>query len=170
MTGRVDSAARSIEAPSDAVYGALADRDALERWLAPGGMSARVLDFDFREGGSYRMRLQYRDAGEGRGKTTDDADEVEVQFARLIPKRRIEQLVTFASADPAYAGTMKMTWDSSRAARRRSCPYAARMSPRASVRRTTPLAWRRRSRIWRSTYVRRGRGTRRKLPTDRAAC
>lgn len=82
----------------------------MERWVPPKGMTAAMLHFDFREGGSYRMRLTYKDPAQGRGKTSGDADEVEVRFLRLIEAKRIEQAVTFESDDPAFSGVMWMTW------------------------------------------------------------
>lgn len=54
------------------------------------------------------MRLTYRDAGYG--KTSDNADEVEVRFIKLSEPERIEQAVTFESDDPAFAGVMRMIW------------------------------------------------------------
>jgi uncharacterized protein YndB with AHSA1/START domain len=46
----------------------------------------------------------------GRGKTTADADTVAVRFVAIAPDERIVQAVDFASDDPAYGGTMTMTW------------------------------------------------------------
>jgi uncharacterized protein YndB with AHSA1/START domain len=110
MTRRIDMASRIIAARPGAVYGAFAEPGAMERWLPPTGMRGTMLHFDFREGGSYRMRLTYADRGRGRGKTTDAADEVDVRLTKLDDGRRIEQEITFASEDPAFAGVMRMTW------------------------------------------------------------
>jgi uncharacterized protein YndB with AHSA1/START domain len=82
----------------------------MERWVPPKNMTARMLHFDFREGGSYRMRLTYKNPETGRGKTSEDADEVEVRFVKLINPKRIEQEVIFESDDPAFSGVMRMTW------------------------------------------------------------
>lgn len=73
-------------------------------------MTGKMLDFDFPEGGPYRMRLTYIEPQQGRGKTSDDSDEVEVQLVRMIDGRRIEQAVTFESEDPSFSGVMRMTW------------------------------------------------------------
>ena len=43
---RTDSAARIIDAPVARVLNALVDREALESWLPPGGMTARFERFD----------------------------------------------------------------------------------------------------------------------------
>lgn len=56
------------------------------------------------------MRLTYNDPENKRGKSSDDADEVEVRFVKLISPKRIEQEVTFESDDPAFSGVMRMTW------------------------------------------------------------
>jgi uncharacterized protein YndB with AHSA1/START domain len=92
------------------VYRAFAEPGALERWLPPDGMTGAMLAFDFRAGGGYRMRLTYPEAQRGQGKTTEDADEVAVRIVALEPGRRLVQEVVFASEDPAFAGTMRMTW------------------------------------------------------------
>lgn len=82
----------------------------MERWVPPEGMTATVLSFDFREGGGYRMRLTCETPQSGSGKTSEDSDEVEVRFTRLLEFRRIEQAVTFESSDAGFAGVMRMTW------------------------------------------------------------
>jgi uncharacterized protein YndB with AHSA1/START domain len=82
----------------------------MERWMPPENMTATMLHFDFREGGSYRMRLTYKKAEDGRGKSSDDADEVEARLIKVIDAKRIEQAVTFESDDPGFSGVMRMTW------------------------------------------------------------
>jgi uncharacterized protein YndB with AHSA1/START domain len=110
MTQRIDSASRSIAASPDSIYAAFATSDALARWLPPSGMTGEMLRFDFREGGSYRMRLTYAAPPQGGGKTSADTDEVEVRLTRLEPGRAIEQEIVFESDDPAFAGVMSMAW------------------------------------------------------------
>lgn len=110
MSKRVDSASNFIPASPAVVYAAFAEPGSLERWIPPDNMIATMLHFDFREGGSYRMRLSYRNPEDGRGKTSDDADEVEVRLIKLIDGQRIEQAVTFESDDPEFSGVMRMTW------------------------------------------------------------
>lgn len=107
---RTDRVSRVINAPPDAVYRAFTTPNAFMSWLPPEGMTGEVFDFDFREGGGYRMRLTMNEPGESGGKTTDDADDVVVRFLKLSPDARIEQEVTFDSHDPRFAGVMKMTW------------------------------------------------------------
>lgn len=111
---RTDTAARVVAASPARVYAALVDPDALAAWLPPEGMSGRVERFDARPGGSYRMVLSYADASAAPGKATADSDVVDVRFVDLVPGVRVVQAVDFVSDDPAYAGTMTMTWELTR--------------------------------------------------------
>lgn len=108
---RTDTASRLIAARPAEVYAALVDPDALLAWLPPEGMTARFERFDARPGGSYRLVLTYDDPRDGHGKATPDSDVVEARFVRLEPGVRVVQEVDFESDDPAFAGTMTMTWD-----------------------------------------------------------
>ena len=110
MSKRVDTATRLIHASTSTVYGAFTTARAMESWLPPEGMSGTMLAFTFREGGAYRMRLTYNEPQHTSGKTSEDADEVEARFLKLVPYERIEQAVTFESDDPAFAGEMRITW------------------------------------------------------------
>jgi uncharacterized protein YndB with AHSA1/START domain len=110
MPTRIDSASRLLSASPQAVFRAFAEPGAMERWLPPDTMTAEMLHFDFREGGSYRMRLSYAEPGQGRGKTSEDSDEVEVRLTKIEDGRRIEQEVTFESADPSFSDVMRMIW------------------------------------------------------------
>jgi uncharacterized protein YndB with AHSA1/START domain len=74
-------------------------------------MTGRFERFDARPGGSYRMVLAYPDASGAPGKTTADSDVVEARFVDIVPGERVIQAVDFVSDDPAYAGTMTMTWE-----------------------------------------------------------
>lgn len=110
MSTRVDTVSRLIRASAATVYGAFATARAMESWLPPEGMTGTMLAFAFCEGGAYRMRLRYNASQHPSGKTTDDTDEVEVRFVKLVPDERIEQAVNFESDDPAFAGEMRITW------------------------------------------------------------
>lgn len=110
VISRVDTAFRQIAAPADVIYRAFAMPGAMERWLPPDNMTGEMLHFDFREGGSYRMRLKYAESQRGSGKTSEDYDEVDVRLTKLEDSRRIEQDVSFESEDDAFSGVMRMTW------------------------------------------------------------
>ena len=108
---RTDRASRVIAAPPDRVYAALVSPEALTAWLPPGGMTGAFERFDLRPGGSYRLVLRYADASVSRGKASADTDIVESRFIDVVPGVRVVQAVEFVSDDPAYAGTMTMTWE-----------------------------------------------------------
>lgn len=104
-----DAAEALIEAPRATVFAALVDEDARTAWLPPAGMSGRFSRFDPRPGGGYRMTLTYDD-GTTPGKSGGSSDVVEVRFEDIDPPRRIVEVAEFDSDDPAFAGTMTMTW------------------------------------------------------------
>lgn len=99
-----------IAATPERVYAALVDPEAVVAWLPPDGMSGGIDRFDLRPGGSYRMVLTYADAFASKGKASADSDIVEARFIDIVPGVRVVQAVDFVSDDPAYAGTMTMTW------------------------------------------------------------
>ena len=107
---RTDAASRVIAAPPDRVYAALVDPDALTEWLPPETMSGTFERFDARPGGSYRMVLTYADGSAAPGKSTPGSDIVEGRFVDIVPGEKVVQAIDFVSEDPAYAGTMTMTW------------------------------------------------------------
>jgi uncharacterized protein YndB with AHSA1/START domain len=108
---RTDTASRLIRSPPEQIYAALVDPEALTAWLPPAGMSGRFEHFDARAGGSYRLVLTYADAGSAPGKTSADSDVVDARFVELVPDVRVVQAVDFVAEDPAFAGTMTMTWE-----------------------------------------------------------
>jgi uncharacterized protein YndB with AHSA1/START domain len=108
---RTDAASRVIAAPPAQVFAALLDRDALMAWLPPKGMTARFEQFDPRPGGSYRLVLTYSDASRAPGKATPEADVIDARYIDIVPGLRVVQAVDFVSDDPAFAGTMTMTWE-----------------------------------------------------------
>ena len=112
---RTDSASRVIQAEPGRVFAALVEADAVAAWLPPNGMSGRFERFDARPRGSYRLVLTYDEGLRGSGKTTHDSDIVEARFVEISPNERIVQEVDFVSDDPAFAGTMTITWELSAA-------------------------------------------------------
>jgi uncharacterized protein YndB with AHSA1/START domain len=57
------------------------------------------------------MVLTYADASSAPGKASADSDIVEARFIDIVPGARVVQAVDFVSDEPAYAGTMTMTWE-----------------------------------------------------------
>jgi uncharacterized protein YndB with AHSA1/START domain len=111
VRGRADTASLLITTTPDAIYGAFADADALMAWLPPGNMTGRILEYDFREGGRYRIELTYADdAPPSVGKTRSRTDITSGSFLALEAGKRIVQSVEFESADVSFAGHMTMTW------------------------------------------------------------
>jgi uncharacterized protein YndB with AHSA1/START domain len=108
---RTDRAWRVMAAPPERVWAALVDPEALMAWLPPGGMTGRFDRFDARPGGTYRMVLTYSDASGAPGKASVDSDIVQARFVDIVPGERVVQAVDFVSDDPAYTGTMTMTWE-----------------------------------------------------------
>lgn len=104
----MDEASRTIGAGPDVVWQALTDADLVAQWMPPNDMTGEVEAYDVRPGGAYQMTLRY--PSPGRGKSTADADTVDGRFVEVIPQRRLTQTADFVSDDPAFAGTMTMTW------------------------------------------------------------
>jgi uncharacterized protein YndB with AHSA1/START domain len=105
---RTDFAVRVVPADPAQVFAAMVDPDALLRWLPPTGMSGRFEHADIRTGGSFRLVLTYDTAGAG--KSSADSDVVEVHILDVVPNDRIVQAIEFVSDDPAFSGTMYLTW------------------------------------------------------------
>ena len=97
-----------IRGPRAAVYSAFLDRDAVQRWMVPTGMTSQVHAFEPREGGAFRISLTY-DAPTGTGKTSAQTDTYHGRFVELVPDQRIVQVVEFESPDPAMQGEMTIT-------------------------------------------------------------
>ncbi|MFC5213813.1 SRPBCC domain-containing protein [Streptomyces coerulescens] len=99
---------RHVDAPRAAVYRALLDADAVARWRVPDGMTARVHEFDGREGGTFRVSLTY-DLPTGTGKSDAQTDTYHGRFVRLVADELVVEEVEFETDDPALLGTMTMT-------------------------------------------------------------
>ncbi|MGW5860947.1 SRPBCC domain-containing protein [Streptomyces sp. NPDC055239] len=99
---------RHVNAPRAAVYQALLDADALERWRVPDGMSGHVHAFDACEGGRFRVSLTY-DEQSGTGKSASHTDTYHGHFAKLVPNEQVVEVLAFETEDPALRGTMTMT-------------------------------------------------------------
>jgi uncharacterized protein YndB with AHSA1/START domain len=110
MNERIDTASRLICASPIALYCSFSTPGALESWLPPHGMTGSMLEFDFREGGHYKMRLTYKAPQAVSGKTSDNSDDVTVFLRKLDIGRSIEQEVAFISDDLSFAGNMQIVW------------------------------------------------------------
>ncbi len=108
---RTDRCSRVIDAPVDRVFAALLDEDALVAWLPPAGMTGSFTHFDPRPGGSHRLVLTYDDPTGAPGKTSAASDIADVRYIDIVPDERVVQAVDFHSDDPAFVGTMTMTWE-----------------------------------------------------------
>src|SRR4051794_38988084 len=113
---RTDAASRFLRVPADRIFAAFVDPEALAAWLPPAGMTAHFEHADIRPGGSYRMVLAYDDPTTAQGKTTKGTDVVDARIVDVVPGRRLVQQVDFVADDPAFAGTMTMTWEVTQAA------------------------------------------------------
>jgi len=98
-----------VPAPREAIFAALVDGEARASWLPPTGMTGRLAWFDARPGGGYRLTLTYADPTTP-GKSGGADDVVDVRFTVVEPPSRVVEEADFVSDDPAYAGTMTMTW------------------------------------------------------------
>ena len=101
---------------------------------------ARFERFDPRPGGSYRLAVTVHASGAARGKSTADFDIVEVRYIG-IPDMRVVQAVDFVSDDPAFAGTMTMTWEPRRGRPRNSGRHHCRRRPRESDNSVRSVSW-----------------------------
>lgn len=110
MTKRTDRASRIVRATPRTIYDAFVDPQAQAQWLPPTGMTGHFDAFEPWIGGRYRMTLRFAGPHATAGKTSADADTVEGRFVSLIPGERIVQTAEFESDDPAFAGTMTITW------------------------------------------------------------
>lgn len=105
---RVDEASRFIAAEPDDVFRAFVEPGLMLAWLPPKGMTGRFDSFD--AGAGYRMVLRYLEPPAGGGKAGADEDVVEVRRVRVEAPEVVVEEVDFPSEDPAFAGTMTMTW------------------------------------------------------------
>jgi uncharacterized protein YndB with AHSA1/START domain len=100
---------RHIRAPRTAVYRALVDRDSVQHWVVPDGMSSRVHKFEPDEGGVFRISLTY-DAPTDTGKTDAQTDTYHGRFERLVPDTEVVQVIEFETTDPELQGEMTITY------------------------------------------------------------
>lgn len=104
---RTSSNSRIINATRDMVYKAFTEREALEFWLAPNGMTGKIYNFEPKIGGGYEMSLFYIDH-KIEGKTSGNEDLFSAKFVELKPNERIVQTINFQSDKDEFSGGMMM--------------------------------------------------------------
>lgn len=111
-TGRTDTASIVIaDVQTTDVFRAFVDPESVMAWLPPGNMSGRALEYEFHEGGRYRIELTYAgDSQTSPGKTSARTDVSSGRFLAVEPEKRIVQSVEFESDDAAFAGEMLLSW------------------------------------------------------------
>lgn len=98
-----------VKASPHRVYQALVDRDAVQQWMVPDGMTSKVLEYDVSEGGKFRISLTYDDATSA-GKSGGHTDTYHGTFFALVPDSKVVQLLEFETDDPAMQGPMTVTF------------------------------------------------------------
>src|SRR3989338_5075332 len=88
---------RVLRASPEKVYKAFLDADALAKWMAPHGFTAKVHQMDARVGGGYRMSF----TNFGTGKSHSFAG----KYVELVPHERIRYTDQFD--DPNLPGEMR---------------------------------------------------------------
>ena len=97
-----------VRAPRMAVYRALIDGAAVQRWRVPDNMTSEIHEYDAREGGRLRVSLTY--TGDGAGKSGGRTDTYHGRFVSLVPGVRVVEALEFETADPALQGPMTITF------------------------------------------------------------
>ncbi|MEO8442147.1 MAG: SRPBCC family protein [Betaproteobacteria bacterium] len=100
---------RHINAPRAKVYRALLDASAVAKWMVPDGMTSKVHDFNAREGGAFRISLTYV-APTITGKTSPHTRTSHGRFVKLVPNRKVVEVVEFETTDPEMRGEMTITY------------------------------------------------------------
>jgi uncharacterized protein YndB with AHSA1/START domain len=90
---------RILRTTPERVYKAFLDPDALVKWMAPNGFTAKVHHMDARVGGTYKMSF----ANFGSGKSHSFGGE----YLELVPNQRIRNTDTFD--DPSLPGVITVT-------------------------------------------------------------
>ncbi|MBL8695025.1 MAG: SRPBCC family protein [Planctomycetes bacterium] len=90
---------RVLRAPAERVYRAFLDPDALVKWIAPHGFTAKVHSMDARVGGGHRM--SFTNFGNGQSHSFGG------KYLELTPNERIRY--TDAFEDPNLPGQMMVT-------------------------------------------------------------
>lgn len=90
---------RVLRAPAERVYRAFVDQDAIVKWLAPNGFTAKVHHMDVKVGGAYKMSFTNFSNGQ--------AHSFGGEYLELVPGERIRYTDRFD--DPSLPGEMQTT-------------------------------------------------------------
>jgi len=90
---------RVLRAPSERIYRAFLDPDAMAKWLPPHGFTGKVHQIDAKVGGSYKMSFTNFSSG--------NKHSFGGKYLELVPNERIVHTDKFD--DPNLAGEMKTT-------------------------------------------------------------
>lgn len=100
---------RHIHASPAQIYRLLIDRDAVQHWKVPDGMSSYVHIFEPIVGGAFRVSLTYN-SPDSLGKTSAHTDTYHGHFVSLIPNAMVVEVMEFETNNPALAGEMTITY------------------------------------------------------------
>jgi uncharacterized protein YndB with AHSA1/START domain len=99
MPGNTVRLHRVLRAPSERVYRAFLDPDAMAKWLPPNGFIGKVHQLDVKVGGAHRMSFT--------NFTTGKSHSFGGQYLELVPNERIRYTDKFD--DPSLAGEIQCT-------------------------------------------------------------
>ena len=90
---------RVLRAPSEKIYKAFLDPDAMAKWLPPNGFTGKVHHLEAKVGGTYKMSFT--------NFSTGHSHSFGGEFLELVPHERIRHTDRFD--DPNLPGTMQTT-------------------------------------------------------------
>ena len=99
MTENTVKLHRVLCAPSERIYRAFLDADAMAKWLPPHGFTGKVHHIQAEVGGTYKMSFT--------NLTTGHSHSFGGEFVELVPNERIRHTDRFD--DPSLAGQMQTT-------------------------------------------------------------
>ena len=101
---------RTFKTSPHAVYRALTEASAIQKWRVPDGMRSEMHAFDAREGGAFRISLIYDDV-DAQGKSSAHTDTYHGRFVTLIEDELVIETMEFETDDPAMQGVMTTTYE-----------------------------------------------------------
>jgi uncharacterized protein YndB with AHSA1/START domain len=99
MPGNTIRLHRVLRAPTDRVYRAFIDPDALVKWMAPNGFTGKVHEMDAKVGGGYKMSFK--------NFTTGNSHSFGGRYVEMVPNERLRYTDKFDDAN--LPGEMQMT-------------------------------------------------------------